>query len=291
MVKRRNHEVGKSFLCAWKNLNGKLWVFDLKEQSIQERSAEAGFAIEDFLYVPIVGDERDDRTEEWFSEAENYLALLLQRIEKKDFVKPITTLELFKVLMGLIGFTYRSSYDLRKVMAILEHDSDISAKLGIPLNNEHDRHIFAVENMINLITNQAKSYSLGALSIIHGIKGKSFLICDRPGMDLSSSGAGLNFIPVGPWAYAAMEVLGENRNPLGLNFIESGPEVSIVDSINSFTVDRARNWIVARTREELEAIKDQLTVERIQARKTKEGHEFQAFTDEERAAGWSLKRK
>lgn len=291
MIKRKNHEVGRSFLGAWKNTNKKLWVFDIKRQALEERSADAGFAIQDFLYVPHVGDERDDSTEEWFSDAENYLALLLQRIERKDFSRPISQLELFKVLMGLVGLSYRSSYDLQKVMKILNENSEIQQRLGLNYANEKDRHIFAVENMINQITNQAKVFSLGSLSIIYEIKGKNFLICDRPGMDLTSSGMGLNFIPVGPWAYAAMEALGENKNPPGLNFLESGPEVSIVDSINAFTIDRARNWIVAHTKEELEQIRNQITLEKVKERKEKDSFTYHPLTEEERAAGWSLKNK
>lgn len=291
MIKRKNHEVGRSFLGAWKNTNKKLWVFDIKRQALEERSADAGFAIQDFLYVPHIGDERDDSTEEWFSDAENYLALLLQRIERKDFSRPISQVELFKVLMGLVGLSYRSSYDLHKVMKILNESSEIQQRLGQNYANEKGRHIFAVENMINQITNQAKVFSLGSLSIIYGIKGKSFLICDRPGMDLTSSGMGLNFIPVGPWAYAAMEALGENKNPRGLNFFESGPEVSIVDSINAFTIDRARSWIVAHTKEELEQIRNQITLEKVKERKEKDSFTYQPLTEEERAAGWSLKNK
>lgn len=291
MIKRKNHEVGRSFLGAWKNTNKKLWVFDIKRQALEERSADAGFAIQDFLYVPHIGDERDDSTEEWFSDAENYLALLLQRIERKDFSRPISQLELFKVLMGLVGLSHRSSYDLHKVMKILNENSEIQQRLGQNYANEKDRHIFAVENMINQITNQAKVFSLGSLSIIYGIKGKNFLICDRPGMDLTSSGMGVNFIPVGPWAYAAMEALGENKNPPGLNFLESGPEVSIVDSINAFTIDRARSWIVAHTKEELEQIRNQITLEKVKERKEKDSFTYQPLTEEERAAGWSLKNK
>lgn len=290
-AKRKNHEVGRSFLGAWKNSNRKLWVFDIKKQSLEERSADATFAIKDFLYVPHVGDDRDDSTEEWFSEAENYLALLLQRIERSDFLKPISQLELFKSLMGLVSLSYRSSYDLRMVMKILVENSEIQKKLGQTYADEKDRHIYAVENMINQITDQARSFSLGSLSIIYGIKDKSFLICDRPGMDLSSHGMGLNFIPVGPFAYAAMEVLGNNKNPPGLNFMQSGPDVSIVDSINSFTVDRARNWIVAHTKEELESIRDQMTLEKVKEREEKDTFTYQALTEAERAAGWSLKKK
>ncbi|MBY0517603.1 MAG: DUF4238 domain-containing protein [Bacteriovoracaceae bacterium] len=291
MIKRKNHEVGKSFLGAWKNANKKLWIFDIKRQALEERSVEAGFAIQDFLYVPHIGDKRDDSTEEWFSDAENYLALLLQRIERKDFSRPISQLELFKVLMGLVGLSYRSSYDLHKVMNILNNNSEIQQSLGQNFADEKGRHIFAVENMINQITNQAKMFSLGSLSIIYGIKGKSFLICDRPGMDLTSSGMGINFIPVGPWAYAAMEALGENKNPLGLNFMESGSEVSIVDSINAFTIDRARNWIVAYTKEELEQIRNQITLEKVKERTEKDSFTYQPLTEEERVAGWSLKNK
>lgn len=286
-VKRKNHEVGRSFLGAWKNANKKLWVFDIKKQNIEERSADAGFAIQDFLYVPHVGDERDDSTEEWFSDAENYLALLLQRLDRKDFMKPIDQMELFKVLMGLIGLSYRSSYELKKVIKTLEENSEIQAQIGDMYADEKGRHIFAVENMINQITNRAKLYSFGSLSVICGIKGKSFLVCDRPGMDLGD----LNFIPVTPWAYAAMEVLGKNKNPPGLNFMESGSDIAIVDSINSFTISRARNWIVAHTKEELEKIRDQLTPDKVKEREDKDSFTYHPLSDTERASGWSLKRK
>ena len=81
-VKRKTHEVAKSYLKRWKSNNNKIWYFDIKKQKINESSLQAKFAIKDYLYVPLVNNLRDDSTEEWFANAENELARFISKIDK-----------------------------------------------------------------------------------------------------------------------------------------------------------------------------------------------------------------
>lgn len=81
-VKRQNHEVTKALLKRWKSVENKLWVFDIENQKIESRSLEATFAIDDYLYVPRLDGHLTDATKEWFSGAENELAVFFAETRK-----------------------------------------------------------------------------------------------------------------------------------------------------------------------------------------------------------------
>lgn len=289
-VKKETHEVAKGYLKRWKNTDGKLWVFDIESQSIQERSLEATFAVEDFLYVPLVDGIRDDSTEDWFCKAENELARFIKKLSKRDFHTPLHHEKLFLTVLGIVGLCHRSSYELRMIERAVESDQDLRTKLGINLDSSEARHIFAVENMINLITKQTELFCTGAISIAYDYK-SDLLVCDRPGFDMTVRGHGVNVIPLGPKEMMYIE-LGSERPPSfvhGVSYFQVQNEQSIVDTVNHFTIERARKWVVARTRQQLEEIAPQLSKELVAKRQLTDRMVFTPLTEAERERGWRLR--
>lgn len=287
--KKKNHEVTKGLLKRWRNREEKLWVFDIKTQKIEARSLDATFAIEDYLYVPSIEGQLTDVTEEWFSGAENELAILLQRISNKDFEKPMDSKKLFLILLALMGLSYRSSYELNKIITAIESDKVLSEKPGIDLSTPEQRKQFAIENMINIITQRTELFCKGSVTIIFGTKTK-LLICDRPGADEGFVKGGMFFLPLGPNEYVFMDATTQGAALIrGAVFMPSNNE-QLVHSINQQTISRARKWVVAQTREELEAIASQLTIESVARREAKDSLEFRALTEAQRNKAWSLKK-
>lgn len=288
MAKKKNHEVTKGLLKRWRNREEKLWAFDIRSQEIEARSLDATFAIEDYLYVPSMDGQPTDATEEWFSGAENELAILLQRISAMNYEKPMDSKKLFLILLALMGLSYRSSYEINKIMAAIESDKSLSEKLGIDLSTPEQRKQFAIENMINIITQRTELFCKGSVTIIVETKTK-LLICDRPGADEGFVKNGMFFLPLGPNEYVFMDATTQGAALIrGAVFIQSNCE-QLVHSINQQTISRARKWIVAQTREELEAIVSQLTIESVAGREANDSPEFRALTEAERNQAWRLK--
>jgi hypothetical protein len=289
-VKKKNHEVTKALLKRWRSTEDKLWVLDIESQKIEPRSLEATFAIDHYLYVPKIGDKRDDATEEWFSGAENELAAFLQRLETKDYTKPIEQKKIFLTLLALVGLSHRSRYELERVVSELESNQSLRTQLGTDLSTPELRHRFSVENMIYTIDQQVRRFCQGSVTITFGTKRK-LLICDRPGAEMGFVQGGVNFVPLGANEYVYMDASDAGLVlTRGAVFRQSdhGTE-QIIDSINEQTIKRARKWMVAQSREELEKIATELTKEKVAARESKDRLSFTPLTEEQRQNAWRLK--
>lgn len=192
-------------------------------------------------------------------------------------------------MMGLISLSYRSSYELKKIEEILERDQEVRERLGIDLSNATARQRFAVENMINIVTQQTTAFVGGTVDIFFDSK-KPLLVCERPGFDMAPRNYTVNAIPVGPTSFIFMNAQAQPPAMIhGPVFRESGDETKMIDSMNSFTVKRARKWVVASTKEELEAVKPLLTPELIDGRRKKDISHYIELSDAERARGWRLR--
>jgi len=287
--KKKNHEVTKGYLKRWVNQVNQLWVFDIETQKIESRSLEAKFAIQDYLYVPEISGQRVDATEEWFAGAENELVRFINRVDTKDYTTPIKGNHLYLTILGLIGLSLRSAYDLQSIDAQLLADPTLQEKLGVDVSTETARHRFIVENMIAVINRAVERFCQANVTIVFGTK-TSILTCDRPGADQTFMDGGMHFIPLGPHDYVFMDL---SRPPpaitSGVMFAPSGPNEEIIRTINNQIISRARRWIVAKSKEELEAIALEITPEKIKKRILSDKKEFVGLSEEERRWGWKLK--
>lgn len=289
-VKRKNHEVTKSLLKRWESTENKLWVLDIENQTIEPRSLNATFAIENYLYVPDMGANRNDATEEWFAGAENELMAFLQRLESKDYIKPIIQEKLFKTLLALIGLSLRSSYEINKIIEALESDEELRNQLGADLTTHEQRHLFAVENMINSITQQVEKFCSSSVHIVFGTN-KKLLVCDRPGADMAFLEDGTYFAPVGTNEYVYMDLQSQGMAlTKGVVFKQSSGDDNLIDMINEHTISRARSWIVAHTKQELEEVAGQLAKSRVLEREAKDKLSYKPLTEAEQKQGWRLRK-
>ena len=287
--KKKNHEVTKGYLKRWESESGQLWMFDIEKQITEVRSLEAKFAIRNYLYVPEISGKRDDATENWFSGAENELVNFIDRLNTKNYTLPIKGDHLYLTILGLIGLSLRSAYDLQSIEKLLIDEPDLGEKLGIDISTESARHRFVVENMIAQIDSLTKKFCGATITVVFNTNRK-LLVCDRPGADLGFISGGMHFIPVGPNDYVFMDLNGLlPAMAFGASFAPSGTSEDIVTTINNHTISRARRWVVAQSREELDAISSELTLEKVEMRKLSDKKTFIPLSEEERRKGWRLK--
>ena len=63
---------------------------------------------------------------------------------------------------------------------------------------------------------------------------------------------------------------------------------TFIKMANDMTIKRARNWIVANSRKQLEELSDQVTLERLKERIEKDDIKFMLWDDSKSSRLWSL---
>lgn len=289
-AKRKNHDVTRGFLKRWVNSENQLWIFDIASQKIESRSLDATFAIHDYLYVPEINGKRNDSAENWFSGAESELVKFISRLDNKSYTTPIKGESACLTILGLIGLSLRSAYDLKNIESHLIADSSLKEKIGVDVTSPQDLHRFIVENMVNSIDLEAKKFFAASAAVFFETK-ERLLVCDRPGADRAFIDNGIHFIPVGPNEFFQMQ-LGSTFpvmiHGFGFKKAEHGEE-KMVKKINDHTISRARNWVVASSKEELEIAAKELKLEKVEQRKLKDKIDFVPLSEEERKAGLRIK--
>lgn len=287
--KKRNHEVTRGYLKRWANSENQLWVFDIPRQKIEPHPVKAEFAIHDYLYVPEIGGQRIDDAENWFAGAEDELVKFIDRLNSKTYTKPIKAKSLYLTLLGFIGLSLRSAYDLQRIDGHLQSNLTLENELNADISMEVARHRFRVENMIAIIDREARRFCQASVTLMFGTT-NSLLVCDRPGADLAFLEGGMHFIPAGPNEYVVMDL---QRPPpamtYGVTFAQAGTDESFSKSINEHTISRARRWIIAKSKEELEAVANELTLEKVGQRSASDKITFIQLSEEQRKRGWRLK--
>lgn len=273
IVKKNNHEVPKTMIKRWAVKN-KIWLLDLNSQTIEERSVEATFAIEEYLYVPLINEVRNDDVENWLQGGEEKLARFLKRIAKKDIHSPMKRADFNLFTLGLLSLAHRSGYTVSMVIKELEVNEELRKTMGLVESNYHKA---AVENLINLINITVQKFSTAKFKVMTNFQ-KPLLISDRPCIDGTMNDYNFISCPMTPAAaiYGELSIDGPMLNWVEANLANN----QLVDNINEFTIAQARSWIVATTRNQLESIRHLVTPEEIKKRISKDKLVFQPMTGE-----------
>lgn len=260
MVKRRNHEVPKGLLKNWLGREGSkqgLHYIDLTAGGIRfEEGKEASFAITDYIYVPERPDgERDDSLEDWFSIDENGLAVFAHRAAAGTLSSFNNQKLIIQAIRACIALGNRSAYCMFMALTVLESLS------GAP-------HEAAVANVLRSIGQKFRAFSAWDFTILYDLP-VPLLISERPFLDFTPRGHNMVFMALGPRSL----MMGTSSNQL------NRPEMMISVARATFAHERiakmhnhaaiemARQWVVAGTRAELEAIQTELTPEKVLKRR------------------------
>lgn len=258
-VKRRNHEVPKGLLKNWLGSRGTVEGFhyvDLSTQDLRfEEGREAQFAITEYLYVPERSDgRRDDSLEDWFSVDENGLAQFARSAAAGKLQSFRNQKLLNQAIRGCIALGSRNAYSMYMATQAMH-----------PVNQSV--HELSVANVLNSIALKFKMFASWQFTILHDLPAP-LLINERPFMEITPLRLESVAMPLSPRTLMVGTpngALGENR--MKISWLQAGPEhCNIAAIVNQFTLKMARQWIVANSYEELDALQSELTSERLRER-------------------------
>ena len=268
-VKRRNHEVMRAYLEQWQtecpSQTGVLWHWLLRpgedgvlaaEAPADDGRAEADFAVEDYLYVPVdEHGQRDDALEDEFSIYEDKMILLCRSKSISDLKK----VPWRDAILGCLSHGFRDRYGWSALYGLGQGnlvEGPIPAKQFE--SGQHKALVAQARSLLatyrQLIGGFEWSIQIGACT--------DLLVCDRPCWDLRARS-------------------GETHDvvlmPLNPRTLLKGTRGGAIDTIsfrdvsalkaehwelwNRMTVERARSWIVGKDRASLAALQPMLTKE------------------------------
>lgn len=244
-AKHRNHTVPKALLKRWlTEVDGTVghWVLDCETGQIAfHRGAEASFAIREYRYVPVREPDgqaayRDETIEDWFSLGENDLALITDRLLKKESLanREKATGGFIQAAI-LLGF--RSAYEYE----VFEH----IVNSANPLLTNHEIARFVLDHFRTTYSQKLRQFYNWDYQIVPSPE-QSLLVCDRPMFDMTVHRLRQQMIVI-PLAPSLMLVASppsdRSRRSFSLTISDkSSSKVAIL--ANQFTVERARQFVV-----------------------------------------------
>lgn len=260
MVKRRNHEVPKGLLKNWLGHQGSkdgLHYVDLKDGSLHfEEGKGANFAITDYIYVPErKNGERDDWLENWFSTDENGLAVFAQHAAHGSLSSFNNEKMIVQAIRACIALGSRSAYGMFLAMSFLQAQTEAV-------------HEAAVANVLRSIGQKFREFSTWDFVVLYDLP-ISLIVNERPFMDFTFRGFDMVSMALGPRSLlmgTPSAKAGRKEMSIGVGRAAAEHQ-RIVNMHNHAAIEMARQWIVAGTRSELEAIEAELTPEKVLKRR------------------------
>jgi len=286
-AKKNNHEVARAFLNRWATDHGldtpQLAMLDARSGKVETRSIKAGFAVGRYLYVPKIDGEHDDRVEDWFGMAEQALVEFLRRNDARDF-SAMTHQQWVHIVYGLVGLAHRGAHDVAKLREAVKADKSLQKKLNTS-GNDHAIHHAVVENVVNRINRDVYRLLGGTLTILTDCT-KEVLVCDRPAICQVRGEERTLLVPLGPSTLAVMDRQSDGVPVKVISETEHGVDsAKFVDMLNSFTIKRARRWVVGRDQAMLKDIAATVVQNAAEA---DEPVLYERISDEERDLLWSF---
>jgi len=281
---RKPHEVTFAYLKSWSTNREKkrgLWYFDIEQQKIRfaTENGRFSFATKRDLYIPKINGQRNQAAEDWLAEAEGDLVCLIKRIVDGDFNRKISLKELWKVVFALVSLGYRSAPEIRKITEKILGNPQWCEYFGV--TDQASAHKAVVENMVNRISERARFYMGGNIQILFQLD-HPLLVCERPLSDMRE----LALMPLTPNAALKMEPRTASIVPELTWYKPSVGAREFCSTLNSFTLESARKWVVAQNPDLLESIRDELTLEKVRARSEMERVIFTTPNENEGASMW-----
>jgi len=268
--KKNNHEVTRAYLEQWRGTNaagggvGLNWINLQKipgggsaelnfEPFIEKKGklkAEADFAVKHYLYVPLVKGERNDDLENEFSVYEDQMIHLCR--DDVDDLENLDSNKLKDAILGCLTHSFRDSYGWFRLHNGKQLDQEIA---------KEDSASFEAATHHDLVNN-AGAFISQYKSLIKKWNWKVFtnlpvalLTSERPCFDMRMR-AGEKYSKIGMPLSPRRMLMGAPPDaefpPGTISIIDvSAQSPSLWHTWNKFTVERARQWIVATDEEQL----------------------------------------
>lgn len=283
-AKMRNHEVQRAYLEQWLSPSDPrdLWYIDLsplqRHQAVSVQGetpalranggfrCKAEFAIEDYLYVPVRSDGRDDSLENEFADLESHMVNLC-RAARDGNVHSSDPKVIKRALLGCLSHCFRDAYGWRRILqGLFGLAADVTMNAKDFPSSAHDWLVRNARRSLVLYNNRASALTW----IIHWNIPVPLLTSDRPGWDLATRhGSELTqvFMPLGPNVMLVGQEPSEGYKKGELRFVRGSEDhAKTWHKWNIFAVERARGWIVATSEQQLNALLPEFTVEKYEYR-------------------------
>ena len=261
-TKINNHTVTRGYLANWKGVGESgetgIWYYDILHKEVCfSPTLKASFAISPGIYAPkYIGNDRDDRLENWFAESESHLCEFTRNYgvgkPKRWKVNRIK-----RAISAIVAHGSRGEYS---VQAMEQH-----IKGQMPHLTNEELRLATLDNLYNACIERAQYFLRGSAIIIEN-DGADFCTNDQPFWDMSprSEQSPMAVFPLSPKRFI---VLAPNLTPkLGdMQIIfKSGAEFrSITEFTRTGALRMARRWVVCGSKGEAEKARSYLTDEVI----------------------------
>ncbi|MFW8596036.1 hypothetical protein [Cribrihabitans neustonicus] len=200
-----------------------------------EAGKKANFAITQFFYVPErEGGRRDEELEDWFSVDENGLAQIARAAESGTLSNFENPKLLNQAIRACIALGSRSAYSMYMGMHFF-------------FQNEQSPHETSVDNVWRSISCKFNQFRSWDFKVLYDLPAP-LLLNDRPFADFTPRDIDAVAMPLGPRSLL-IGSCGDSRNDskMKVSAIKGQPEhKKIVDMVNHFSIEMARQWIVAQ---------------------------------------------
>ena len=279
-AKMRNHEVQRAYLEQWLSPiePRTLWYVDLrpleKHQAVSVQGeapaskhgggylCKANFAIENYLYVPERPDGRDDSLEDEFAELESEMVNFC-RTARNGTVHSRDPMVIKRALVGCMSHCFRDAYGWRRILQkYFGLETNLTSKATDFPPNAHDWLIRNARRSLSLYEKRVSALTW----TVHWNIPVSLLTSDRPGWDLATrhdSAMSHILMPLCPNVMLIGQEPSEDSKAGQLRFVRGRDDhANIWHKWNAFVVERARGWVVAASKEQLNELISEFTVEK-----------------------------
>lgn len=249
-IKRNNHVIPRCLLKRWVTMEEDRYgvnVYEIpkKKYSYSSPSKQRGysFAIEEYLYVPIVDNERINSLEDWLGALEATLDGFINKMVEGNSQPLYDSIDEYtKLIMALLSFCNRSVYDINLLKKHYAQDPNLIPLLSS--NPETEIDILVLQNLVTSVLQFTPEYGHSLITLWVNEEGK-FLLCDRP--FLHEPIPGISFLPITPYMCLSLD-----KNQKLKSYKYERISDKLLNKINDTVVERARNWIIALDKKNLE---------------------------------------
>ncbi|WP_454824481.1 hypothetical protein [Paraburkholderia xenovorans] len=274
-VKKRNHEVTRAYLQQWmtnETSPGLNWLdltglhkaggtpiasFELARQKRRKMRASADFAVQGFLYVPLLNGKRNDSLEDELAKYESQM----MRLCRAKTLQEIEAIGTKPIELGIVGCLTHAARDAYNWLGL--HDglaTRIVMRHGAPAAFKPTVHKQLIRNARLLFDQYRKLVPHWEWTVFCNVS-TPLLVSERPCFDMRfRAGQTENFImmPLSPRSILIGHPAKDDRGSIEMIDLKNTKH-SLGERMNAMTIERARQWIVGSSGLQLNDILERFT--------------------------------
>jgi hypothetical protein len=248
--KKHNHFLPRLILKNWITSNGKrdgVNVYDVNKNRIyiSEPYGKRGFsfAIEDNLYVANIDGVRRVDVEYWFSDLENVLDQVINKLKNDSNTSLFKYREeMDRFVLSIVSIQHRTKIAINKNLELINKKPKIK-KLLYEYDAKSDEQLI-LENIINASKASAAEFSNFELIIVKS-KAESIIFGDNP--YLQNVVNGFDFVPLTNRIYIGIR---KTTRKSFYNYMIANDE--LLENFNTLIASNSHEWIISDSVQQLE---------------------------------------